>query len=104
MLPGQAVHVSHYISIQGNCLMAPPGGFRVFPYAVSRYGQSPGEVYADGPTQLVLPTLKTLNAEKRIFLKTGHRAADPVLLTNDDGLMTWNLQKPGAINPGGVSS
>ena len=94
---------SHYISIEAKCLMAPRAGYRVFPYAVSRYGQNPGEVYADGPTQIVLPGLKTLNAEKRIFLKTGHRAGDPVLLTNDDGLMTWN-QKPGAINPGGVSS
>jgi len=95
--------VSHYISIEGKCLMEPPGGYRVFPYAVSRYGQNPGEVYADGPTQIVLPGLKTLNAEKRIFLKTGHRAADPVLLTNDDGLMNWN-QKPGAINSGGVNA
>jgi hypothetical protein len=94
---------SHYISLEGKCLMAPRGGYRVFPYAVSRYGQNPGEVYADGPTQIVLPGLKTLNAEKRIFLKTGHRASDPVLLTNDDGLMTWN-QKPGAINPGGVNA
>jgi hypothetical protein len=94
---------SHYISIEGNCLMAPRGGYRVFPYAVSRYGQSPGEVYADGPTQLTLSELKTLNAEKRIFLKTGHRASDPVLLINDDGLMSWNL-KPGAINPGGVNA
>jgi hypothetical protein len=95
--------VSHYISIEGKCLMAPEGGYRVFPYAVSRYGQNPGEVYADGWVQLVLPALKTLNAEKRIFLKTGHRASDPVLLTNDDGLMSWN-QKPGAVNPGGVNA
>jgi len=94
---------SHYISIEGKCLVAPRSGYRVFPYAVSRYGQSPGEVYADGWVQLALPSLKTLNAEKRIFLKTGHRASDPVLLTNDDGLMSWN-QKPGAINPGGVNS
>ena len=70
--------------------MEPPGGFRVFPYAVSRYGQNPGEVYADGWVQLVLPALKTLNAEKRIFLKTGPRASDPVLLTNDDGMVNWN--------------
>jgi hypothetical protein len=94
---------SHYISIQGKCLMMPRSGFRVFPYAVSRYGQNPGEVYADGPTQIVLPGLKTLNAEKRIFLKTGHRASDPVLLTNDDGLAGWS-QKPGAINSGGVNA
>lgn len=94
---------SHYISIEGKCLVAPRSGYRVFPYAVSRYGQNPGEVYADGPTQIVLPGLKTLNAEKRIFLKTGHRASDPVLLTNDDGLIGWNL-RPGATNPGGVNA
>jgi hypothetical protein len=32
---------SHYVSIEGRCLMAPEGGYRVFPYAVSRYDQTP---------------------------------------------------------------
>jgi Bacteriophage head to tail connecting protein len=94
---------SHYMSIEGQCLVAPEKGFREFPYAIARYEQMPGEVYGRGPTQLVLPELKTLNAEKAMFLKTGHRAADPVLLTGDDGLVGWNLM-PGAINPGGVNS
>ncbi len=93
---------SHYASIEGQCLVAPPGGYRVFPYAVSRYSQTPGEVYGRGPAQMVLPGLKTLNAEKAIFLKTGHRAADPVLLLPDDGLMTMD-QRPGAANVGGVN-
>ncbi len=51
----------------------------------------------------VLPALKTLNAEKRMFLKQGHRAADPVLLTNDDGLIDSISLRPGAMNKGGVN-
>jgi Bacteriophage head to tail connecting protein len=94
---------SHYMSIDGQCLVAPEGGYHEFPYAVSRYDQMPGEVYGRGPAQLTLPELKTLNAEKGMFLKTGHRAGDPVLLTADDGLISWDL-RPGAINPGGVNS
>ena len=77
-------------------------GYRVFPYAVSRYDQAPGEVYGRGPAQIVLPSLKTLNAEKVTFLKTGHRAADPVLLMADDGLIGMDM-RPGAQNKGGVN-
>jgi hypothetical protein len=93
---------SYYISIEGHCLMAEPRGFRVFPYAVSRYDQTPGEVYGRGPAMLVLPALKTLNAQKVTFLKQGHRAADPVLLLADDGLVGMSL-RPGAMNKGGVT-
>ena len=94
---------SHYISVQGKCLMQPESGYRVFPYAVSRYDQTPGEVEGRGPAQLVLPSLKTLNAEKVVFLKSGHRAADPVLLLADDGIVGMDL-RPGAQNKGGVNS
>lgn len=93
---------SHYISLEGQCLMQPEGGYRVFPFAVSRYDQTPNEVYGRGPAQIVLPALKTLNAEKRVFLKQGHRAADPVLLTADDGLVDFSL-RPGALNKGGIT-
>jgi hypothetical protein len=94
---------SHYVSIEGRCLMQPEGGYRKFPYAISRYDQTPGEVYGRGPAMIVLPSLKTLNAEKAVFLKSGHRAADPVLLLADDGIVGMNL-RPGALNPGGVTS
>jgi hypothetical protein len=93
---------SWYVSIEGNCLMADEGGYQVFPYAVSRYDQTPGEVYGRGPAQQALPGLKTLNAEKAIFLKTGHQASDPVYLTHDDGLMAFD-KTPGALNKGGVN-
>jgi hypothetical protein len=94
---------SYYVSVEGRCLMEPEGGYRTFPYAVSRYDQTPGEVYGRGPAQIVLPSLKTLNAQKVVFLKQGHRAGDPVLLIADDGLVGMDL-RPGAMNKGGVTA
>jgi hypothetical protein len=94
---------SYYVSIEGNCLMAPEGGYHKFPYSVSRYDQTPGEVYGRGPAMLVLPALKTLNAEKITFLTQGHRAASPVLLLADDGIVGMDM-RPGAQNKGGVTA
>lgn len=94
---------SYYICIDGRCLMAPESGYRKFPYAVSRYDQTPGEVYGRGWVQIALPAIKTLNAQKSTFLKQGHRAADPVLLTNDDGSIDGFSLRPGALNKGGLS-
>lgn len=95
-------YASYYISLEGRCLLS-EGGYRSFPTAISRYEQTPMETYGRSPAMMVLPALKTLNAEKRVFLKQGHRAADPVLLTADDGIIDWNL-RPGAINKGGWSA
>ena len=92
---------SYYVCVQGQCLMS-EGGYNSFPAPISRYDQAPGEVYGRGPAMMVLPALKTLNAEKRIFLKAGHRAADPVLLTGDDGIVDFSL-RPGALNKGGMN-
>ncbi len=94
---------SCYVSLEGKCLMQPESGYRTFPLAPGRYLQGPGEVYGRGPAQMVLPALKTLNAQKRIFLKAGHRAGDPVLLTADDGVGDFNL-RPGAQNAGYMTS
>ena len=99
---------SVYICLEGRCAMHQEGkdfegGYRTFPLACGRYIQGPNEVYGRGVAMKVLPTLKTLNAQKRMFLKQGHRAADPVLLTYDDGIVGMSL-RPGAMNPGGVSA
>lgn len=83
--------------------MAPEGGYRTFPYSVSRYDQAPNEVYGRGPAQKVLPSLKTLNAQKSTYLKQAHRNADPILLLPDDGILGMDL-RPGAENPGGVNA
>lgn len=94
--------ISWYVCMSSKTLLQ-EGGYRTFPMDVLRYDQAPGEIYARSPAMMVLPALKTLNAEKRTFLKQGHRAADPVLLTYDDGLLTFDLT-PGATNAGGMSA
>jgi Bacteriophage head to tail connecting protein len=94
--------MSQYICLEAKRLMQPESGYRHFPIVTARYDQAPGEVYGRSPAMMVLPALKTLNAQKRVYLKVGHRAADPVLLTYDDGLTDFSL-RPGARNAGAVN-
>lgn len=93
---------SFYVSIEAKKLCA-QGGYRTFPYAISRYRQAPFEAYGRSPGMDVLPALKTLNEEKKTMLKAGHRALDPVLLAHDDGVVDSFSLEPGSINAGGVS-
>lgn len=94
--------LSVYVCLKSKTLLQ-EGGYRTFPMDVERYEVAPGEDYGRGPAGMVLPSLKTLNAEKRTFLKQGHRAGDPVLLVGDDGLLSPDLT-PGAVNAGGMSA
>ena len=91
---------SYYISIEGHVLLD-ESGHHSFPLPTGRYTQAPDEVNGRGPAQKVLPSLKTLNAMKSVFLKQGHRAGDPIYLTFSD---TINFKShPGAWNPGMLS-
>jgi hypothetical protein len=94
-------YASYYVSVQGRTLIQ-EGGYNSFPIAVTRYDQTPGEVYGRSPAMMVLPAIKTLNAMKATALKQAHRAADPVYLVADDGLVDTQMH-PGAINKGGWS-
>lgn len=93
---------SHTICVEAEILVK-DSGYNTFPLAVSRYEQAPGEVYGRSPAMMVLPSLKTLNAQKATFLKQGHRASDPTILTVDDGLMDIN-RTPGGTIAGGMSA
>lgn len=94
---------SYYVSIEGQTLIS-EGGYSSFPYAVSRYEQSDNEVYGRSPAMDVLPAIKTLNEEKKVVLKQGHRTVDPVLLAHDDGVLDSFSMKPGFVNYGGVTA
>lgn len=94
---------STYISIAGSQIVE-EGGYRTFPYAISRYYQCTNEAYGRSIAMNLLPALKTLNEQKKTMLKQGHRAVDPVLLAHDDGIIDGFSLTPGAINPGGVSA
>lgn len=92
---------SYYVAMDSNGLLE-EDGYWSFPLACGRYLQAPGEVYGRGPAMMVLPSLKTLNAQKRTFLKVGHREGDPILLTADDGMLEGASMIPGSVVKGGI--
>ncbi len=94
---------SVYISYEDKKILR-EGGYRAFPYAISRYVQGAGEVYGRSPAMVALPAIKTLNAEKLTFLTQGHRAAEPVILAADDGLIDGVNLRPGAVNYGAMTA
>lgn len=94
---------SYYVSVEGQELVE-EGGYRQFPYAISRYYQAPNESYGRSPAMDVLPALKTLNEEKKSMLKQAHRILDPVLLVHDDGILDGFSLEPGSLNSGGISA
>lgn len=94
---------SYHVSVQGNCVVK-ESGFYTLPLAAGRYTQVPGEINGRGPLMMVLGAMKTLNAEKKTFLKQGHRASDPILLTADDGLTDLASLRPGVGVSGAVNA
>lgn len=95
-------YASYYVSMETRDIVE-EGGYRSFPYAVSRYYQAANETYGRSPAMDALPALKTLNEQKKTMLKQGHRVTDPVLLAHDDGIIDGFSLEPGAINAGGIS-
>lgn len=93
---------SQYVSVENNHPLE-EGGYNTFPYNTSRYEQSPNEVYGRSPAMDVLPAIKTLNEQKKTYLKQGHRAVDPVILVHDDGILDTFSLKPGYANAGAVN-
>lgn len=92
---------SLYVSVQGEKIVE-EGGFRVLPYAVSRFYQGPGEVYGRSPAWDILPDIKMLNEMKKTQIRAAQKAVDPPMLLQEDGaLMAFDLS-PGALNYGGV--
>ncbi|MCK4958877.1 MAG: phage head-tail adapter protein, partial [Planctomycetes bacterium] len=94
---------SYYISMEQKMLID-EGGFQTLPYAVSRYVTGPGETYGRSPAMTALPSIKTLNEQKKTILKQGHRVTDPVLLSHDDGVIGTFSMRPGALNPGSMTA
>jgi hypothetical protein len=94
---------SVYVLMEGAVVLA-SGGYRTFPYAATRYDQSPNEVYGRSPAMQCFPAVKSLNVAKRVLLTQGHRAMNPVLLVHDDGSINAINLRPGSVIPGSMSS
>jgi hypothetical protein len=79
-------------------------GYRAFPYAVSRYASTAGEVYGRGPAELVLPDVNMLNEMNKTTMQAAQLKTLPPLLAHRDGLLDGIRMTPAAINYGGMTS
>jgi hypothetical protein len=95
-------YVSYYLSIEGLKMMS-EGGYQSFPYAVSRYVTSPKEIYGRSPAMLVLPDIKMINEMSKTVLRAAHKAVDPPLLLQEDGVLQAFNARPSALNFGGIN-
>lgn len=94
---------STYISVMGQCEVQ-NGGYRVFPYAISRYSVAPRENYGRGPAMECFPAIRTLNEEKKTILRAGQSQVNPAMLLHEEGVLEAFSQRPGALNYGMLSS
>lgn len=94
---------SYYVARDGQKIVS-EGGYRTFPYAISRYMQAPGETYGRSPAMDCLPAAKTLNKQKELLLKQGQLASDPVILVHDDGIMDGASVESGTYISGAITA
>lgn len=96
-------YVGYYVCVDTKEVIGRTG-YHSMPFVFCRATVTPGEAYGRSPAMTVLPNIKVLNEQKKTSLKVGHRMADPVLLTHDDGVLDTPSLRPGAVVPGAVSS
>jgi len=94
---------STYVSKVGE-MEVQNGGYRVFPYAISRYAVAPRENYGRGPAMAAFPAIRTLNEEKKTILRAGQSQVNPAMLLHEEGVLEAFNQRPGAVNYGMLTS
>ena len=92
---------SAYVSVE-ECKLLQEGGFKTWPFPTARDMRSPNEIYSRSACMRVLPTIKMLNAKKKVDIRASHYAIDPPLLIPDDGILTSVDMTPGGFVVGGM--
>lgn len=90
---------SFHVYPDGNQLLG-TGGYRSFPYIVSRWTTSPNETYGRSPAMTVLSEIKMLNSMRKSEIKARHMAVEPPILAADQSTIRKFSLRPGAINYG----
>lgn len=78
------------------------GGYHEMPYKITRWSKFIGEMYGRSPAWGAMPDIMMASALKSIIIKASQKAADPVYLLADDGVMLPLDTRPGGVNFGGV--
>jgi len=82
-----------------------PGGMLSNPYCIARTETVAGDPYGYSPAEWAFPAIGGASATKKTLLKVGHKAVDPPLLANDDGLLSGRIdQRPAKIIYGGLNA
>ncbi len=97
-LPIASVHLA-----RASRLVVRESGYRVMPYAVSRFNVAPGEVYGRSPAMEVMPDILQVNAMMRTIIRAAEKAVNPPLLAPEADILSSFSLKSGSINYGGVS-
>jgi hypothetical protein len=97
--PDEFKYSSIHVCIDGKCVLA-RGGFRTFPFIISRYVTSPNETYGRSPAMTALAEIKMVNSMRKTDLRARHLAVDPpILAANEQSIRRLNM-KPNRINYG----
>lgn len=92
-----------YICVKSREYVGNETGFQSMPYRIPRTSSVAGDPYGYSPAVAVLSALGGASQIKKVYLKQGQKAVDPVLLAFDDGVVNGDVDmRPGAINYGGV--
>lgn len=92
---------SFHVAVEGSTFLG-EGGFRTFPFHISRYVTAPNEIYGRSPGMTALSEIKMVNAMRKSDLRARHMAIDPPMLTSNDRAVRRPLNKPGAVNYGAL--
>ncbi len=74
------------------------GGFEDFPYTVSRWYKTRGEVWGRSPAMTVMPDIRMVNRMTDTILRGAEKLVDPPMLLPDGGLVS-----PIRLHAGGLS-
>lgn len=92
---------SFHISKEGQKLLG-EGGFRTFPFHISRYVTAPNEIYGRSPGMTALGEIKMVNAIRKSDLRARHMAIDPPALTSSERALRRPTLAPSSIVHGGL--
>jgi len=94
---------SFHVAIEGKKLLG-RGGFRTFPFAISRYVTAPNEIYGRSPGMTALAEIKMLNQMRKTDLRARHLAIDPPILAANEQTLRRLRMQPHAVNFGALDS
>lgn len=95
--------VGAYLCVDSKEYVGEETGYQSMPYKIPRTATVAGDPYGYSPAVMGLAALGGASAMKKVNLKQGNKAVDPVLLAHDDNVMNGEVDlRPGAVNYGGV--